>query len=227
MKFDAAAVGALFEAPKDVTDWLGAAVLAGAGSAEAAAVAAGVPAAEGRPNKLVLPVAEAPILVIAVVAMAIAGGVLKASGAVPVSGAALVIMPNPLKLGEVPAAGAEAPPPKEKVAVAATAVRAVLGALVMSDPAAEWSLPGVVALKVGLAVSASLGLELLTAAAPNLKAKGGAAAGAAAGAAGKEGRTGEGAGAVPKVDCPRGVAALNCSTDCVGPVVEQHSSNMT
>lgn len=113
-------------------------MLAGAGSAEAAALPAGVPAAEEGPNKLVLPAAGALILVVAVVAVALAGRVLKAAGAVPMSGAALVTIPNPLKLGAVPAAGAEAPPPKEKVAGAATAAGAVLGAADVSDPTVGW-----------------------------------------------------------------------------------------
>lgn len=84
-----------------------------------------------------------------------------------------------------------------------------------------------VALKLGEAVSALLGLNLLSAATPKLKPMGGAAAGAAAGAAGTEGRTGACAGAAPKVNCPGGVADPGCAPDCVGPAVEQHMCDVT
>lgn len=132
----------------------------------------------------------------------------------PVSVAAGRLL-NPPKLGAPAMAGAEAPPPKEKVAGAVGA--AGPGTLLDAAAAVVNPSPVVPLLSLGApgcVVSALQGLEPLSAGGPKLKVVGGVAAGAAAG---MEGTAGAGTGAGPKLNCPRDAAGPDCCPDSVGP----------
>lgn len=176
--------------PKVRAGWLAAAVPAAGNAA-----AAGDP-----PNGALLAGAEPPKLKLGAAA---AGAALAAVVTEPVAAVAGMLTPKLGPAAGVEAAVAAAALPKEKAGAEAAAAGALLAGAAVAEPTA-------VALLSGFAVggfeapvvSALLGLDLVSAAGPKLKAGGGAGA-----EAGREGAAGPGVGAAPKVKPPRELAA--------------------